>query len=127
MKILGILLIALLLAVPGCKKTTDSNIPDEPPGDKPASAKAPEPKGETRDGKRQGQWVFFHANGKKAAQGEYQDGFKHDKWVFWYDNGQKTAEGEYAEGRKTGKWIDWDEEGNQVSEKVFVDGVESYR
>ncbi len=104
--------------------------PDENTRAKDASgdeSQAPKPEGKMDNGLRQGQWTFFHDNGKKAAQGEYKDGLKNGKWNFWYDNGKKTAEGSFHMGEKVGKWIEYNTQGEKVSEQVYVNGVRVYR
>lgn len=140
-------LMAALVMLAGCKSKQDN--PQEPSVDagttaqavipasadevvdkkdaEPDGAKAPKPEGKMENGLRQGQWRFFHANGKKAAEGVYKDGLKNGQWSFWYDSGKKTAEGAFHMGKKVGKWIDYDEQGNKVSEQFYADGVRVYK
>jgi len=40
----------------------------------------------TTDGKLQGEWKSFDANGKKIAVGNYDKGQKVGKWFFWNTN-----------------------------------------
>ena len=40
----------------------------------------------TLDGKLQGEWLSYDANGKKIASATYDNGKKAGKWFFWNDN-----------------------------------------
>ena len=39
--------------------------------------------------RRQGHWVTFHANGKKASEGFYEAGDKISPWTYWDDDGRE--------------------------------------
>ena len=44
-------------------------------------------RGNYKDGKREGRWVFLHKNGKDSEKGEYINGNRYSEWNKWYDNG----------------------------------------
>ncbi len=144
----AILVLTTLVVIAGCKgreqNSTNNPTNDADATSQPQTPKAPnqqveeddsgkekfdtpKPEGKMDNGLRQGQWTFFHSNGKKAAQGEYKDGLKNGRWIFWYDNGEKTAEGSFRMGKKVGQWIDFDEKGKEVSRQTYVDGVRVYK
>lgn len=50
-----------------------------------------------KDGKLQGQWVSFDANGNKTAVAEYNKGQKVGKWFFW--NNSVLSEVDYSDNR----------------------------
>ena len=77
-----------------------------------------------KQGKEQGEWIFFHANGKKWTQGEYKDGVQVGLWRMWnnagdllqeyyadngpfkswYPNGTMESKGEIVNGKREGEW-----------------------
>ena len=71
-------------------------------------------KGLVVDGVEEGNWVYFHRNGKKRAQGEMRAGERHGVWRFWHNSGKKQAKGEYISGRKSEAWMCWDDTGQRV-------------
>ncbi|MBN2497164.1 MAG: hypothetical protein JXR96_21405 [Deltaproteobacteria bacterium] len=100
--------------------------PDESSGEVEPD-KAPPPQGETVDGLKHGHWVYFHAEGKKAAEGDYDKGLKQGEWTYWYSNGQMSGQGKYDKGQKVGAWKAWDEQGQALDGQVFVDGLRSQK
>jgi hypothetical protein len=106
-----------------------------------------ESEGNYRDGKQEGQWTFWHNNGKISSSGEFKDGMHQGKWIIYYINGQKAAEseynrdllhgaysqyfkngqkwteGQYKDGQKSGHWIFYCEDGTKKQEGDLVDGV----
>ncbi|MEM6720967.1 MAG: nicotinic acid mononucleotide adenyltransferase [Bacteroidota bacterium] len=51
------------------------------------------------DGKLQGEWKSFDANGKKTAIGNYDKGQKVGKWFFWNEN--RLSEVDYTASKIT--------------------------
>lgn len=122
------------------------------PGD-PPSIKELHPNGKVKGegkgtfAKREGQWVWYHVNGKKMRQGEYKNGKPmgvFQTWdekerlieeVVWDENGEqrvswtvfgyhwddkKAFEGSLTpEGWKTGLWKFWFENGNRHKEETW--------
>jgi hypothetical protein len=110
---------------PGVDSQPDAGTPPVEPG-VPEPAGPQKAEGETKDGVKQGPWVFFHDNGKKAAEGGYRDGSKDGAWVYWYQNGQKAAEGQYLKGKKDGAWTEFNEDGSKAAERKYKDGMQVY-
>ena len=53
--------------------------------------------GHFKDGKLEGQWVSYDAQGNKKSIGEYTNGQKTGKWLFWND--KALSEVDYANSR----------------------------
>ncbi|HEY0047588.1 MAG TPA: membrane-binding protein [Flavobacterium sp.] len=49
------------------------------------------------DGKPEGKWAAYDAEGNKKSIGEYSNGMKSGKWLFW--NGANLSEVDYSESR----------------------------
>ena len=80
--------------------------------------------GVKKQGKEQGEWIFYHANGTKWTQGEYKDGVQVGLWRMWnnagdllqeyyadngpfkswYPNGNMESKGEIVNGKREGEW-----------------------
>ncbi len=50
-----------------------------------------------KDGKLEGKWVAFDANGNQKSVGEYTNGEKTGKWIF--SNGTKTSKVDYTDNQ----------------------------
>ena len=46
----------------------------------------------TLDGKLQGEWISYDAEGKKTVSGKYDNGVKTGKWFFWSENTLKEVD-----------------------------------
>jgi len=46
----------------------------------------------TTDGKLQGEWLSFNAEGKKVVSANYDNGKKVGKWFYWNDETVKTVD-----------------------------------
>lgn len=51
--------------------------------------------------------TYYYDNGQVQQQGHFKDGKLDGSWVAFDANGNKTSLGEYANGEKTGKWFFW--------------------
>jgi len=83
------------------------------------------PKGEHKDGERDGEWTFYHENGQMASIGNYKDGELDGKYTFYYENGQIGREGSYKDGGEVGKWTHYYENGQIKQEGSYKDIVDS--
>ncbi|WP_211165434.1 toxin-antitoxin system YwqK family antitoxin [Flavobacterium silvaticum] len=63
--------------------------------------------------------TYYHDNGSIAQQGFFKDGKADGKWVAFDANGNKKSIGEYSKGQKTGKWFFWNEQ--TLSEVDYAD------
>jgi antitoxin component YwqK of YwqJK toxin-antitoxin module len=47
-----------------------------------------------QDGKRVGQWTWWHSNGMKQLAGAFEADRKTGQWTWWHANGLKAIRGE---------------------------------
>lgn len=70
----------------------------------------------------QGLWKEYHTNGQLKSQGEYKDGKRIGEWVFYHPNGKLEQKGKYdKKGRAQGEWKWYYETGNLLREEIYVD------
>lgn len=53
--------------------------------------------------------TYFHDNGKVQQEGFYKNGKLQGEWTSYDANGAKTAIATYDKGQKTGKWFFWND------------------
>ncbi len=53
--------------------------------------------------------TYHHENGQVQQQGFYKNGKLQGQWVSFDANGNKLAVAEYDKGQKVGKWFYWNE------------------
>lgn len=51
--------------------------------------------------------TYLHENGKIRQEGFYKDGKLQGHWISYDANGNKIAVAEYNKGKKVGKWCFW--------------------
>lgn len=56
------------------------------------------------NGKEDGDWIYYHNNGKIKAKGTFSKGNKNKKWTYYYDNGNVQQVGNYSNGKYSGNW-----------------------
>jgi antitoxin component YwqK of YwqJK toxin-antitoxin module len=81
-------------------------------------------KGEYRNDKRFGVWVFYHLNGKKSFEGKFIDGEPDGEHLYYYENGKVKWTENYTLGTKQGTWKKYDEYGMEVLSIVYKEGEE---
>ena len=79
--------------------------------------------GDYKDNKYEGFWVYWHENGKKKSEGIYRNDLRQNKWTFWHENEQEKSEGLFVNGELDGKWIYWFDSGEKQAEGVYNDGA----
>ncbi len=76
-------------------------------------------------GYQQGKWKEFYSSGELRAEGEYVDGRKIGDWVFYHQNGKIEQKGKFLKGAKpSGAWVWYYESGNLLREEKFTAGME---
>ncbi|MFI5202892.1 MAG: hypothetical protein ACHQF2_00230 [Flavobacteriales bacterium] len=75
--------------------------------------------GQYLNGKKTGNWTWYHESGNKMSEGKYVNGLKTGPWKEWGDNYVNISIGNYSAGRKEGKWLEYsipmqDENGERV-------------
>ncbi len=53
--------------------------------------------------------TYYFENGKVQQQGYFKDGKLEGSWVAYDAQGNKKSIGEYTNGEKTGKWFFWND------------------
>ncbi|MBL7965218.1 MAG: hypothetical protein JNM31_15390 [Flavobacteriales bacterium] len=78
---------------------------------------------EHSEGRKQGEAVIFHTNGREAKRGAYHRDLKEGTWHEWAPDGQPTALLNYHHGRLHGhcRWMA--PNGQVLSDERFVDGL----
>jgi hypothetical protein len=57
-------------------------------------------KGTFKEGKPDGLWTYWYANGRMKEEGHYKQGVKNGMWVEWYPDGELMWKGEYENGKR---------------------------
>lgn len=87
-----------------------------------ADGKTLEIEGTMKDGKRDGEWKYYHPNGKLQSEGTCKEDKKHGWWKAYDTNGNVTLEAEYEEDEQSGMQRVW-KNGELWSEGKLVKGV----
>lgn len=106
-------------AVSGCRHDTGC-----PSGMEPVAAPAgvkTELWCKTPDGSR-ARWFELTAEGGKRQVCSYVDGRPEGQYLAWHANGRTWIEGAYREGTKVGKWDQWDDAGAHVAQGEYRSG-----
>jgi uncharacterized protein len=75
--------------------------------------------GECVNNKNEGFWTYWHENGQKKSEGKFTNDLKQDRWTYWHENGQRKSEGMYMDNNAEGKWEYWFDGGEKQSEGKF--------
>jgi hypothetical protein len=63
------------------------------------------PKGEFKNGKREGVWIWENKNGQINTKGNYKNGMEDGSWVTYHENGELYTKGDFKNGNKVGAWV----------------------
>jgi antitoxin component YwqK of YwqJK toxin-antitoxin module len=85
-----------------------------------AWCEAPDPYGRPR---RHGPARTWYDDGKPWVTEAWKDGARDGAFVEYHRNGRKAREGAYVGGRKTGRWVVWYESGVLEEETTWRGGV----
>jgi antitoxin component YwqK of YwqJK toxin-antitoxin module len=77
-------------------------------------------RGMMKNGKREGLWKSWYANGSPWSETTFQGGLKNGRTTTWYENEKKRYDGFYTNDIESGKWTFWDEQGNVVKEVEYT-------
>lgn len=78
-------------------------------------------KGTYTNGKVEGKWTYWYANGNKKTEGEFKNDRKEGLWKEWYEDGG-SAEGTFLNGKAEGTWTFGDANGKKISQGMLKDG-----
>jgi len=76
-------------------------------------------KGSVVDGKKNGHWDFFYANGQKMLEANYSADIKNGAYNSYRENGIPFFRGFYINGQRANIWEFYDEQGNLAGTKDF--------
>ena len=82
-------------------------------------------KGELKDGKPEGAWTTFFADGRTRWKGIKKDGLNHGPFTMWYENGKVKMNGTFNNGKKDGKSTIWYQSGKKWREQWHKNGEPS--
>ena len=60
-----------------------------------------------KDGKLEGEAIYWYNNGQIAEKSSYKGGFSHGTYEEYQQNGQLKEKGEFKEGHKEGLWVEY--------------------
>lgn len=78
--------------------------------------------GKTKDNKNEGKWSYYYPNGKLESQGYFKNDVVINKWIWYYSNGEKKEEGNFINGKREGVWKLYKENGDLKSSIYFKEG-----
>lgn len=67
-----------------------------------------------RNGKRDGPWVAYFANGGVRSRTTYAAGVEEGPMEVFHENGMTYYFGQYSQGRTVGEWIFFDPQGKEL-------------
>ena len=76
-------------------------------------------KGLVRDGKKEGRWEFYYANGKKQMEALYKNDIPEGAYNSYRETGIPYFLGFYINGKRAGIWEFYDAEGNLAGTQNF--------
>jgi len=79
--------------------------------------------GQYKDGRQEGQWIYYHDNGKVQRTVNYTNGQPDGSWEVFNAEGAVVAKRGYKDGKRDGTWIAYDATGKQpLREEVYSSG-----
>ncbi len=76
-------------------------------------------KGLVVNGKKEGRWEFYYANGQKLLEANYQNGVENGAYNSYRENGVPYFLGFYINGKRANVWEFYDEQGNLIGRQDF--------
>jgi antitoxin component YwqK of YwqJK toxin-antitoxin module len=81
--------------------------------------------GKYKDGKRIGEWKFYHPNAKIEETGYYDNKGRLDgDWKWYYEDGELRKEMSFSEGLEDGPMAEYSEDGKVIVKGTYVEGQE---
>jgi antitoxin component YwqK of YwqJK toxin-antitoxin module len=82
-------------------------------------------KGEFKDDKEIGKFLYYSKDGKLSQIIEYSENSDLSKAKFLYKDGKVMSEGMYKNKKKEGAWSYYNEKGKKIQEEFFVAGIKN--
>lgn len=76
-------------------------------------------RGMVKNGKKEGQWLFFYANGQKMLEANYSGGVENGAYNSYRENGVPYFRGFYINGQRANIWEIYDEQGNLAGRQDY--------
>ena len=70
--------------------------------------------GNFREGKREGEWIFYFNRFTPSAKGSYRNGLKHGIWTEYWEDNNLRRRGEFRDGHEIGEWVSWSAMGSEI-------------
>jgi len=81
-------------------------------------------KGNWKNGKHNGYFESYWDNGKPNDFGHYVNGLREGEWIGYWDNGKLSNKGIYKNGKKEGPWLEYKVDGTRHEfTGIYKDGV----
>ena len=73
------------------------------------------------EGKRHGEWTWYHPNGQVAKHGTYQHAQLDGPWNYFREDGTLARTEKYQAHQKNGRWVYYDTDGKTVTRETKYD------
>lgn len=83
-----------------------------------------EDKSTYKEGKREGEWLFYHDNGQIGWKVNYKDDELEGEYSEYYENGKLKTKGNYKKGKREGEWIWYFDRTSIMRKSNYKDGKE---
>lgn len=77
-----------------------------------------------QQGKYQGYWELYYADGSLRAKGAYVDGLKDGEWIYYFESGEMEQKGSFKMGELDNRWTWYTLEGEVRREENYRNGEE---
>ena len=75
--------------------------------------------GQIINGKKEGYWITYYANGNKKSEGAFKNGIKEGKWILYYKNGNKQSKATFRDGKYEDYYVSYHRNGNKFREGSY--------
>ena len=79
--------------------------------------------GDYIDDERTGLWIYYYPNGRVEQKGRFRFDKEEGSWLWTYPNGQTWREEEYINGLEDGLSIEYDSAGTVIAQGEYVEGL----
>lgn len=73
------------------------------------------------EGRKTGTWRVFHESGAPEEESEWRDGVPHGRFISFWRGGGKRTDGRHCGGAQCGTWRTWDEQGRLLGEAHYAE------
>ena len=80
-------------------------------------------KGNFKNNRRDGAWVFYYQNGQPGIEIYFKNGLKEGAWTEWYWNTVLKSQGSFVKNNRNGPWREYHNNAQPKSEGLYDHGV----